>query len=99
MGEPILPKPNLTGAFPDTWCSLLESSVWRCGTHVLDCSKHVAKVNGIYYLHYIYSLLNLLSLYHSNTFNPIFLQVKNKSHHELQWLCCVFLLVLGVDEQ
>jgi hypothetical protein len=32
--QPNLSKPNLEGAHPDTWLSLLEKRGWRCGTHV-----------------------------------------------------------------
>jgi hypothetical protein len=39
--QPIFPKPGLAGAYPGTWLTLLESCVWRCGTGVHSCSKHV----------------------------------------------------------
>jgi hypothetical protein len=47
--QPILPKPNLVGAYPDTWLSLLESHVRRCGTRVHTCSKLIAQVGVFHY--------------------------------------------------
>ncbi len=42
----VLPKPNLAGAYPDTWLSLLESHACRCGTRVHACFKHVVQEDG-----------------------------------------------------
>ncbi len=44
-------KATLTGAYLETWLSLLGPHVWRYGTHVHTCSKHVALVGA--FLHYI----------------------------------------------
>jgi hypothetical protein len=58
LGEPLgssanFPKPNLVGACMDSWHSLLESWIWRCGTCVHACSKCEAKVDVllIFYIH------------------------------------------------
>jgi hypothetical protein len=48
--QPILPKPNLVGAYLDTWLSLLELRVKRCGTCVHTCSNRVAQVGGFHYI-------------------------------------------------
>jgi hypothetical protein len=45
--QPVFLKPNLVGAYPDTWLNLLESRVWRGGTPVHACSKHVARAGGL----------------------------------------------------
>jgi hypothetical protein len=57
--QPILPRPNLVGAYPDTWLSLPESRVWRCGQCVGTCSKHVAQVwQDAFIIFIYYTLLN-----------------------------------------
>ncbi len=38
----VSPKPNLVGAYPDTWRSLLQSRV--CRVHM--CTKSIAKVGA-----------------------------------------------------
>jgi hypothetical protein len=63
----MLPKPNMAGAYWETWLSLQESSVRRCGTLVHAYSKRIAQVGGfssffIYTLLYIYCLLIIASL-------------------------------------
>ncbi len=56
LGEPpmgaqtILLKPNLAVAYTDTWLSLLESLVWRCGTHVHAYSRRVAQLGAFHSL-------------------------------------------------
>ncbi len=59
------PKPSLERTYPDTWLSLLESCVWRCGTCVHVCSKRVAQVGALFIIYtyiYFYALLKLLPL-------------------------------------
>jgi hypothetical protein len=92
----IIPKPNLAGANKDTWLSLLESSFWRCGTHVHACSECVHQVGGFYHIHFLYALLNLKLLYCSNTVYPVSLQVK-KTTSQVEMIVLLFLCLVWMQ--
>jgi hypothetical protein len=59
-------------AYPDAWLSLLEPSVWRCGTCVQAYSKRVARVGPYSTITYMLSQIITNSPFniHLSNFNP-----------------------------
>ncbi len=82
--QPILPKPNLVGAYPDTWLSFLGSQAWRCGTHVHTFSKHSQITLCIVQPKITVTVQILLFFFLFWLKIIIFILVKNKRHFELQ---------------
>jgi hypothetical protein len=96
------PKPNIVGPYSDTWLSLQESHVGRCGS---SCFKWIAQVGvSSIFMYFIinvypYSLQYMLCTVHEwiSPRHDICYFVGSKSRPLLRCHDCVFILVLSAD--
>jgi hypothetical protein len=60
LGAQPVPKAKRGWSVPRLKAQFVDSQVWRCGTRVHACSKHVAQVGALL----IYICVNLSNYYH-----------------------------------